>query len=582
MLSKLRTLLPYLIRYRWRYAAGFSALALKGLTAASIPIAIRLGIDSLTESFALLSLVQIAALLLALALLRSFFHYWMRWILISISRDVEFDLRSDLFSHLVGLSQRFYHSFRTGDLMSRSTNDLNAVRMMLGPGIMHSVEVVLTFLVVLAVMSSTDWRLTCLVFLPIPLVSFTVSHFGRQTHDRFRAVQAKLSDLSSLTQENLSNIRIVKAYAQEAAELARFRAMNDGYFQENLKLIRVWGRFYPLLEVLIGVTFVAVLWYGGLQVTEGTITLGSFVMFMTYLGMLTWPMIGFGWVVNLVQRGTASLGRLNEFLKQDPDIADSEQTDTAITDIRGDLEFRNVTVYYPGSERPALDDVSVYVPAGQTLAIVGPTGSGKSTLVQLVPRMLDPQKGSVRVDGADVRTIPLETLRRSIGFVPQETFLFSRSIRGNISFGLPEAGDWQIGEASEIAHIAEEITQFREGFDTPVGERGVTLSGGQKQRVAIARAVLRDPRILILDDALASVDAVTEDRILEQLRTVMRNRTNLIISHRVSTAQYADHIIVLMDGRIVESGSHEELLAHRGHYYDLQQKQLLEEELERA
>ncbi len=582
MLSTLRTLFPYLIRYRWRYAGGFLALVGKGASAAAIPLVIKFAIDALTQSSALFPLLQLAVLLLSLALIKAVFQYWMRWILIGISRDIEYDLRNDLFRHLITLPQSFYRSFRTGDLMSRATNDMNAVRLLLGPGIMYSADVLLTFVVVLAVMSSTDWRLTCLVFLPIPLVSFTVNYFGRQTHDRFQAVQAKFSDISSLVQENLSNHRIVKAYAQEPAEIGRFRALNEEYVAENLKLIGVWSRFYPLLEILIGITYVIVLWYGGIQVIRGDITLGSFVMFMTYLAMLTWPMIGFGWVINLVQRGAASLERLNELLKQRPDIADSEETDLRISDVRGDLEFRNVTVRYPGAERPALDDVSFYVPAGETLAIVGPTGSGKTTLVQLVPRLLDPQQGSVLIDGADIKRIPLQVLRRSIGLVPQETFLFSCDIRGNLTFGSPEAQDWQVAEACEIARIGAEIAEFRDGFGTLIGERGVTLSGGQKQRLALARAVLRDPRILILDDAAASVDTVTEDEILERLRIVMRNRTSLIISHRVSTARNADRIIVLGEGRIVESGTHDELLAHRGHYYDLYQKQLLEEELERA
>jgi ATP-binding cassette subfamily B protein len=459
---------------------------------------------------------------------------------------------------------------------------MNAVRLMIGPGVMYCADVVLTFLVVLAVMSTTDWRLTCLVFLPIPLVSFTVSYFGRQTHDRFQQVQARFSDMSSLAQENLSNMRIVKAYAQEQGETDRFRELNDQYVNDNIRLIQVWSRFYPMLELLIGLTYVIVLGYGGWRVLQGSITLGSFVMFMTYMTILTWPMIGFGWVVNLVQRGVASLERLNELFKQRPDIVDTVETDASIADIRGDLEFRDVAFSYPGAQGLALENISLFVPAGQTLAIVGPTGSGKSTLVHLVPRLFDPQKGTILIDGIDIKKIPLDILRRYIGFVPQETFLFSRSVRENIKLGVADANDWQVSEAANVAHFAPDVQGFRDGFETLVGERGITLSGGQKQRTAIARAVLRDPRILILDDAMASVDTATEEKILDNLRVLMRNRTCLLISHRVSTARHADRIIVLIDGKVVESGTHESLLAERGHYYELDQKQMLEEELART
>jgi ATP-binding cassette subfamily B protein len=582
MVTTLRTLFPYLIRYRWRYVAGMSALVVKCVLAIAIPLAIRFSIDHVLAEFSLQTLLTWVGVLLGLGLAKSLFQYAKHRIMIGISREIEYDLRSDLFRHLLRLSQRFYRSYQTGDLMSRATNDMEAVRLLVGPGVLYSIEFVCMFAAGLAVMSATDWQLTCLVFLPIPFISLTVSFFGRRIHDRFQAVQSKFSELSSAVQENLANVRIVRAFAQQQAGVDHFRELNGEYVQDNLKLIGLWARFYPILEVLIGLTYVIVLWYGGQRVLSGDITLGSFVMFLTYMNLLTWPMVGFGWVVNIVQRGTASLARLNELLHQKPDVVGPGTADEMVTDIRGDLEFRNVTYTYPGASRPALENINVYVPACETLAIIGPTGSGKTTLVNLVARLMDPQSGQVFIDGTDARELPLDVLRRAVGCVPQDTFLFSRPIQENIAFGSPHAKDWEVTEVAEVAVIDADIAEFPEQYETPVGEKGVTLSGGQRQRVAIARALLADPRILILDDAASSVDAHTEEQILQNLQVVMRNRTTLLISHRVAAARLANRIVVVADGRVVESGTHEELLALGGHYYDLHQKHLLEEELEHA
>jgi ATP-binding cassette subfamily B protein len=506
----------------------------------------------------------------------------MRVILIGVSRDIEYELRNDLFSHLIELSPDYFGRNRTGDIMARSTNDLNAVRMMLGPGVMYWCETSLTFVLTLAVMMSIDWRLTLWAILPAPLVSYVVIHFGRRIHDRFEAIQGMFSDISSRVQENLSGIRMVRAFVQEEAELKKFERLNREYIGENLKLVRVQGLFQPMLECLIGVTFLIVLWVGGMQVLEHRITVGGYVMFNTYMSMLVWPMIALGWVVNLMQRGSASLGRINEILHEKPSIvepAEPVRLDAFRGEIlRGEIRFENVEMKFPAGY--ALHSIDLTIPASKTIAIVGHTGCGKSSLVSLIPRLTDPTAGRVLIDGVDLRRLPLSELRRQIGYVPQETFLFSATIAENIAFGVDRATDAQIRHAAELAGLAGDIEGFPEGYGTKVGERGITLSGGQKQRTAIARALLRDPRILILDDALASVDTLTEERILKGLASVMRGKTVILISHRVSTVRQADEIVVLSHGRVVERGRHDELSRSGGYYAELARKQMLEEELE--
>ena len=522
-----------------------------------------------------------------------------RWVLIGVSRDIEFDIRSDLLKRLLALEPEFYVRNRTGELMSRSTNDLNAVRMVLGPGIMYSATTLVTMIMAILVMVTLSPSLTLWVLLPAPVVAVAVWFFGKTIHDLYEIIQAALATLTARVQENLSGVRIVRAYAQEEAEMRAFDEPNREYVSRNIRLIRTWSMFMPSLQALVGTSFLIVLWQGGLQLLRGQISLGGLVAFFFYLNQLVWPMIALGWVTNIFQRGAASMGRLNFILTAKPSIDDHTATLPKDSAPQGEIEFRNLTFTYPttlsgvnGSNgagksngsgpHAVLSDINLKIPAGSTLAIVGPTGCGKTTLAALVARLWEAPEGTVLIDGRPIRDWPLESLRRSIGYVPQDTYLFSESVGGNICFGLQDYSLERARQAAEIASLECDVKEFASGYETAVGERGVTLSGGQKQRTAIARAIIRDPRILILDDALSSVDTQTEEKILSGLRGVMQGRTTILISHRTSTVQNADQIVVLRDGRIIERGAHDQLLERGGYYADLYQKQLLEEELENA
>jgi ATP-binding cassette subfamily B multidrug efflux pump len=576
MLPKiLRPLLPYLKRYRWGYIAGTACVLLTNGIWILFPLVLGKAADDLHQGVTRHKLLVYAALLIAIALTKGIFQFLTRWIVIGVSRDIEFDLRNDLFQRLESLSYSYYQRHRTGDIMARATNDLNAVRNLLGPAIMYTANTVVLMAGALAFMISISPRLTLYTFLPLPAASILIQYFGRRIHERFERIQAMFSDISARAQENFSGARLIRAYVQEDAEIRMFEAENQEYIRRSLKLVRLMGMLWPTLELIMGCAVVLVLWLGGREVLSGRIRVGQFVSFSTYMMQLTWPIIALGYVINLFQRGTASLIRINEIMQEQPQIHDLPGAHDH--EIAGEIEFRNLNFSYEGKQ--VLHDVNLRIPAGSSLAIVGPTGSGKTTLVSLIPRIYDAANGMVLIDGRPIRAYTLASLRKNIGFVPQETFLFSDRIRENIALGVDSATDQQIRHAAEAANIATDIEAFPEGYDTMVGERGITLSGGQKQRTAIARALIRNPKILILDDALSSVDTHTEDKILNHLRDVMRGRTTIFISHRVSTVRNADRIAVLHSGRIVELGTHDQLLALNGYYSDLYNKQLLEEEL---
>jgi ATP-binding cassette subfamily B protein len=495
-----------------------------------------------------------------------------------VAFQTEYELRNDLFNHLQKLSLSYFHKIKTGDIMARATNDLKAVRMLLGPGIRNLLNTIIMGSTAIILMLIINSKLTLYSLIPLPILTVAVIIFSSRIFHRFKKVQEQFSSISAGVQENLSGIRVVKAYVQEENEKRKFKQLNQDYMNKNMSLVKIWGPFFPFIMLIAGIGIVIVLWFGGQLVITGEISLGQFVQFSGYLMMLTWPMMALGWVINLVQRGSASMGRLMEILDQVPEIKDNEWTQD-INILEGEIEFKNVSFAY--DEKVILKNINLKIPKGMTIGIMGPTGSGKTTLVNLIPRLLELRQGSLTIDGREIKTIPLKVLRRNIGYVPQETFLFSESLKENIIYGLEGFDEAKLRRAVSISALDDEIERFSQRYETPVGERGVTLSGGQKQRTALSRAIIREPKILILDDAFSSVDVDTEEKILKQLRKFRERRTCILVAHRVSTIHDADLIVVLKDGEIVEQGTHKELVASGGIYANTYRQQRLREELER-
>jgi len=576
---------PYLLRYKKTLLFGLLTVIGSNVFTVVQPMFLGKAVDELkhgieSHTFVSGDLLLWAGLIVGFSIIAGICTFLTRQTIIVASRHIEFDLRNDLLSHLQKLSYSYFQNTPTGDLMAHATNDISAVRNAVGPGIMYPSDTVMTLSFVLMMMFMADWQLTLLVLIPMPFVSYVVYRLGKLVNKIFTDRQEQFSLLTTHAQETLSGVRIIKAYVREEYESERFRKLSWEYLKKNLVLAQVQSIMWPLMFVLVGISLVIAIYFGGLKVIDGRMTIGTLTAFTAYLSMLIWPMIAFGWVTNILQQGAASMNRLATIFDKEPEIKDTGTTDHSIDHIDGGIEFRSVSFTHKNAAQPTLKNINLMIEPGTTVAIVGYTGSGKSTLVNLLPRLYDITGGELLIDGKDIRNIPLDVLRSSIGFVPQETFLFSETIAENIRYGVDEFKEEDLHSAAETSQIAKDVLEFPKQFNTTIGERGITLSGGQKQRTSIARAIMRQPKILILDDALSAVDTFTEEKILQHLREFMKGRTSIIISHRISTVKDADLIVVLQNGAIIERGTHDDLVSFGGIYADLHQKQLLEQQLE--
>ncbi|MEK7818271.1 MAG: ABC transporter ATP-binding protein [Bacteroidota bacterium] len=584
-MKSLLKLIPYLKRYKKTLAFGVLTVILSNLFYILMPHYIGKVMDEIVLSAKnkivdKTIFINYAMLIVGFAVAGGYMTYLTRQTIIVVSRKIEFDLRNDFLEHIQKLPMSFFQHTSTGDLMARATNDIASVRNVLGPGIMYPVDTLLTLIFALGIMLTKDWSLTLYSLIPLPLVSIAVFRIGKSIHKKYTQRQEQFSQLTTAAQENFSGIRIIKAFAREKFEIGQFKNLSLKYMNKNLELAKIQSLMWPLMFLLVGISLLIVIYFGGLKVIRGEITIGTLSALISYLLMLIWPMIAIGWVTNILQQGAASMQRLINNFETIPEIRDTEKTDKSIKSISGKIEFKNVSFTHLNAVKPSLKNINLQISEGVTVAIIGPTGSGKSTLVNLIPRLFDSSEGEILINGKNIKEIPLEILRKNIGYVTQETFLFSETIKENINYGLDFLDIELIKEAAEISQISKDMADFPQDYETLIGERGITLSGGQKQRTSIARAILRKPKILILDDALSSVDTETEEAILVRLKILMRERTSLIISHRVSTVKDADIIIVLKDGEIFERGTHKELILQNGYYTDLYNKQLLEKELE--
>ena len=579
-MKNLFTLKKYFVRYKKKLFWGFVFILLSNIGTVYIPILLKDTINSIENKTTIEQLINYALLIVASALFAGVFRFYIRQTIIVVSREIEYDLRYDFWRHIQRLPLRFFQNNSTGNVMAHSTNDINAVRMFLGPAVMYSTDTLIRLVIVLAIMISLDPMLTLYTLLPLPVLSIVVYKIGKKIHQKFTLIQEKFSEITTKAQENFSGIRVIKSYVREENEIKQFNKLSQDYLKRNMNLAKVQAAIMPFLFLITGLSIILVIWIGGSKVISKEITLGDITAFIIYLGILIWPMIAFGWVINIIQQGEASMKRLNKMLNEPYEIDDSGTTDNSIKEIKGEIEFKNVSFRYNENHPYILKDINLKIPTGSTTAIMGYTGSGKTTFVNLLPRLYDVTEGQILIDGKDIKTIPLDILRREIGVVQQESFLFSDSVMNNISYGLREINKDTVVEVSKIAHFDKDIEDFPFKYDTMVGERGITFSGGQKQRASLARALAIDPKILILDDSFSAVDTNTEEEILKSLKGFMKNRTSIIISHRISTVKDADKIIVISDGKIVEEGNHEQLVAEGGIYADLHFKQLLEKELE--